>query len=476
MLDRKTINPNVLNASYAVRGELAIKAESLRNDLKEGKKYPFDSVIHANIGNPQQLDQKPLTFFRQVVSLCEYPALLDESNSEAISKLYAPDAIERAKTLLSEIGSVGAYSQSTGVPYIRQHVADYITRRDGDKVPKASVDDIFLVAGASAGVHLLMQLMIASNDVGIMIPIPQYPLYTAALALYNGTPVPYYLDEESGWSTNIDSVKSAYDDARKNGKEPRAIVVINPGNPTGGSLEEKDIKAVLQFCKEKNIVCMADEVYQANVFPDSPPFVSFRKVLLSNKDLEGVQLASLHSTSKGMVGECGQRGGYLELLNFGKEAREELYKVQSINLCAPLVGQIVVDCMVNPPIKGEPSYEQFKKEEDGIFSTLQTRAMKLYETFQKLEGFECQRPQGAMYLFPQLKLPQKAIDAAKEKGKSPDAFYCMALLEQTGICVVPGSGFGQKEGTVHFRTTFLAPGDFGERMEKFHQEFMKKYT
>jgi alanine transaminase len=166
----------------------------------------------------------------------------------------------------------------------------------------------------------------------------------------------------------------------------------------------------------------------------------------------------------------------LELLNFGQEAREELYKVQSINLCAPLVGQIVVDCMVKPPVKGDASYEQFHEEESGIFNTLHKRAMNLYETFQKLEGFECQRPQGAMYLFPQLKLPQKAIEAAKSKNKSPDAFYCMELLEKTGICVVPGSGFGQKEGTVHFRTTFLAPGDFGERMEKFHQDFMKQYT
>lgn len=86
------------------------------------------------------------------------------------------------------------------------------------------------------------------------------------------------------------------------------------------------------------------------------------------------------------------------------------------------------------------------------------------------------RPQGSMYLFPTINLPQKAIDAAKEAGKNPDDFYCLRLLDATGICVVPGSGFGQKENTLHFRTTFLAPGtDWVERIVKFHEEFLDKY-
>lgn len=76
-----------------------------------------------------------------------------------------------------------------------------------------------------------------------------------------------------------------------------------------------------------------------------------------------------------------------------------------------------------------------------------------------------------MYLFPQINLPQKAVEAAKKAKRSPDAFYCMALLEKTGICVVPGNGFGQKEGTLHFRTTFLAPqiDEFVQRIKDFHE-------
>ena len=81
-----------------------------------------------------------------------------------------------------------------------------------------------------------------------------------------------------------------------------------------------------------------------------------------------------------------------------------------------------------------------------------------------------------MYLFPTIKLPAKAIEAAKAENRVADEFYCLRMLDATGVCVVPGSGFGQKENTLHFRTTFLAPGtDWVERIVKFHSEFMEQY-
>lgn len=81
-----------------------------------------------------------------------------------------------------------------------------------------------------------------------------------------------------------------------------------------------------------------------------------------------------------------------------------------------------------------------------------------------------------MYLFPTINLPTKAVEAAKAEGRVADEFYCFAMLDATGVCIVPGSGFGQKENTFHFRTTFLAPGtDWVERIVKFHSEFMDKY-
>lgn len=130
ILTLENINPHVLEAQYAVRGVIPQKAEQYRAQLKkgEGKDLPFDEIIFANIGNPQQLDQKPITFFRQVASLLELPTLL-EHEDVLIEKLgYKKDAVERAKWLLKEVNSVGAYSNSAGAAGIKDSVAAFIER------------------------------------------------------------------------------------------------------------------------------------------------------------------------------------------------------------------------------------------------------------------------------------------------------------------------------------------------------------
>jgi alanine transaminase len=234
---------------------------------------------------------------------------------------------------------------------------------------------------------------------------------------------------------------------------------------------------------------------------------------------------------------------------------------------------VVVDLMVRPPVAGEPSYDLYHQETTGIFESLKRRALRLTEAFNKLvrthtrpldardtrhrtrtralcrtthapphthmltllrvqEGVTCNEAEGAMYLFPRVRLPAKAVQEAIKQKKTPDSFYCLALLDQTGmhthtrhahahahntliayscvshhfagICVVPGSGFGQKDGTYHFRTTFLPPEDkvrqppktaqlflfdgrtthlllllqidaVAKSIAKFHQDFMQKY-
>jgi alanine transaminase len=148
----------------------------------------------------------------------------------------------------------------------------------------------------------------------------------------------------------------------------------------------------------------------------------------------------------------------------------------SIMLCAPVIGQCMVELMVNPPRKGDPSYELYDKEYSAIFKGLHERATALHKAFAQMEGVECAKPQGSMYLFPTIKLPAKAAEEAKKEGRSADELYCMRLLEATGICVVPGAGFGQQEGTLHFRTTFLAPGtEWVGSIVKFHKEFMDEF-
>ena len=127
-LNLENINQHVVKAEYAVRGELAVKSEEYRAKSKKGGDtgLPFDAVISANIGNPQQLDQKPITFFRQVLSLLENPNLLEHEDVLINSLGYKSDVVARAKWLLSNVGSVGAYSASAGVPAIKESVAKFL--------------------------------------------------------------------------------------------------------------------------------------------------------------------------------------------------------------------------------------------------------------------------------------------------------------------------------------------------------------
>eukprot|EP01135_Chromosphaera_perkinsii_P009550 Nk52_evm1s1809 gene=Nk52_evmTU1s1809 len=478
-LNLGTINRQLLSAEYAVRGELAIKAEALSEQLKTAPdSLPFKEITRCNIGNPQELNQKPISFIRQVCSLVDNPDLLHESKREWLKQEYPVDVIERACKIHKAIKSTGSYSHSQGIKMIREDVAKFIENRDGCP---ADPNDIFLSNGASTAVQMSLQAVIQGRNCGVMIPIPQYPLYTATLAMVDGTPVPYYLNEEDKWGLSVEELTASLKKAKQFDIDTRALVVINPGNPTGQCLSKTNMEEIIDFCKQNKIMLLADEVYQTNIYdPENYPFHSFKKVLKSmGSGYQDVELISFHSTSKGFIGECGKRGGYMELCGILPEVHDQFYKAASICLCPNVMGQIVVDCMVNPPKEGEPSYELYHKETTGIFESLKRRAEILVKAFNEMEGVSCAYSNGAMYAFPQVRLPQKAIEAARAAGKAPDTFYCLAMLEETGVCVVSGTGFHQKENTWHFRSTFLPPEDtfstFTKSIGEFHKKFMDKY-
>lgn len=192
-----------------------------------------------------------------------------------------------------------------------------------------------------------------------------------------------------------------------------------------------------------------------------------------------IEMASFMSCSKCYMGECGIRGGYAEILNFCPDVKAMLLKSLSAQLCPTTIGQACMDAVVNPPRPGDPSYDLWLKEKTQILDELKIRAELVAKTFNSIEGFSCNPVQGAMYAFPQIKLPAKAIEAAKKSGQAPDVFYAFQLLENTGICIVPGSGFGQRPGTYHFRTTILPQTEklkaMLETFRSFHVKFLEKY-
>ncbi|MFH0945196.1 MAG: aminotransferase class I/II-fold pyridoxal phosphate-dependent enzyme, partial [Planctomycetota bacterium] len=273
-------NSNIIEMEYAVRGPIPQRAAELR---QQGRR-----TVACNIGNPQALGQKPITYYRRVLSLLEDPSKIGRerqlkrllSGGAAGVELLSDDVLFVAERILAGmVTGVGAYSDSNGPLFIREAVARFIDRRDGVADSAALAADparIFLTNGASEAVKYLLEVLIAKPSDGIMIPIPQYPLYSAAIKKCGGRQVNYYPDEESGWTMSRFVLEESLERARSGGTDVKGIVVINPGNPTGSILTEESMRDVLDFAKRHSLVLIADEVYQENVY--GAKFVSFAKV------------------------------------------------------------------------------------------------------------------------------------------------------------------------------------------------------
>ncbi|TPP56599.1 1-aminocyclopropane-1-carboxylate synthase [Fasciola gigantica] len=412
------------------------------------------------------------------MAMLVFPDLLKDDS-------FTEDVKQRARRILHSCGgsSIGSYSNSLGIQCIREDVASYIERRDG--IPSDS-SDIFLTGGATEAIKYVLHLISTGENgtkrAGIMVPIPQYPLYSATNAELNAYQIDYYLEESNNWALSTQELERALQ-ASKGQCVPRALVVINPGNPTAQVLSRSCMEGIIRFACEHRLVLLADEVYQFNVYqPHVHPWTSFKRVLheMGQPYADQLELASFMSCSKGFMGECGFRGGYCELVNFDPAVKAQLYKALSARLCPPVIGQAMVSALVNPPTENEPSYALFLRERDQILGDLRMKADLVTRTLNSLPRITCNPIQGAMYAFPRIELPTRAIQAAKEVGQQPDFFYCLQFLEEKGVCVVPGSGFGQAEGTFHFRTTILPTVKqiqyVMEALSDFHMKFLAQYA
>ncbi|VDM99164.1 unnamed protein product [Thelazia callipaeda] len=456
VLNYNNMNPHIRSMEFAVRGPIVIRGEQLEHELKNGQIKSFSSIVRANIGDAHDMGQKPITWIRQILACASFPEFLKLS--------YIPhDVKTHVEEILADCGgkSIGAYTKSAGIECIRKHCANYIMERDGIQ---ADYNNIIISNGASEAIRNILKLF--ANDqspkqVGVMIPIPQYPLYSASLNEFNLAQIKYYLDEERNWGLSIDELERAINEA-KSKYDVKAICVINPGNPTAQVLTRQNIEEIIRFAHKNKLFILADEVYQKNIHDPNSKFFSFKKVMKelggdykNYKDISvliySVELASFFSVSKGYMGECGIRSGYAELVNVDPKVIEALVKMISARLCANSLGQIALDAAVNPPKQGDPSYEQWLEETTSILSSMKERASLVQEAYSALEGISCSPIQGAMYAMPKIELPIKAIKKAQTLNVQPDFFYGMQMLEETGICTVPGSGFGQREGTYHFR-------------------------
>lgn len=159
------------------------------------------------------------------------------------------------------------------------------------------------------------------------------------MTLNKGTVLPYYLNEEKNWELDITELEQTIKE-RKDKTNIRGLVVINPGNPTGQVLSKENIADIISLCYKHSIAILADEVYSDNIYEHGATFYSFRRVLgtMPEEIAKSVELFSINSISKGVTGECGLRGGYMEVTNIEPEVQDLMYKMKSIELCANTVG------------------------------------------------------------------------------------------------------------------------------------------
>lgn len=196
---------------------------------------------------------------------------------------------------------------------------------------------------------VLSGLIQDSHD-GVLVPIPQYPLYSALIQMSNCQLVKYHLNEQSGWNIDINELRDQIVKSRQYNINLKVMCIINPGNPTGQIMSYETIQEMVKLCYDNQILIIADEVYQQNIYHQQKEFNSIRKVVLEMPyPYNHTQVVSFHSTSKGFIGECGLRGGYAEFLNFDQSVLNQFRLLKYMQQCSNTAAQILTDLMIRPP-------------------------------------------------------------------------------------------------------------------------------
>uniref|UniRef100_A0A3Q3X2A7 alanine transaminase n=1 Tax=Mola mola TaxID=94237 RepID=A0A3Q3X2A7_MOLML len=443
------------------------------HEFSGGVKKPYQNIIEVSASDPHRGGLRPLTFVRQVLAACLYPQLI---NSDKLPV----DVRQRAQRLLGACagGSVGSYTATAGIAEIVQSVSDFITRRDGG-IP-SHPENIYISPGSHWNIFTILVNSKSSPRSGVLTPVPGYSNAVMSLTGVGAVNVPYYLDKEQGWELKVEELHRALESAKGNCK-PVALYIINPGNPTGQVQSRKSIQEVIRFVSEKRLFLLVDEVYQECVSGEKSDFVSYKKVLfeMGHPYSDTVELASFHSVSNGFFGECGLRGGYVELVNVDPTVMKYIYKLFSKDSCAPVLGQVALDLMTNPPQPEDPSYPLYHLIQK-MKATLLCNLKRFMEVLNSLPGFHCPPFEGGTFAFPRLHLPPKAVHKAKEVGMQPDTFYCMRLLEEAGVFTSPGCDFHLKDGSHHIGVCIMISEEVMEellrRLACFHIQFMKDFS
>ncbi|XP_010777256.1 alanine aminotransferase 2-like isoform X2 [Notothenia coriiceps] len=461
------LNPTVKGIRESAHSGLQSLAAHVTQEIAQGVQKPFKEVIDISSGDPHKAGMKPISFVRQVLAVCLHPELLG-------NKTLPLDVRLRAQRLLEvcDGGSVGSYTDSSGIPHVRQSIAEFIMRRDVGVHSHAK--DVFISAGSQRGLMVILKLLASGEgdtQTGVLTPRPCPHTLPTLLDDAGVALVPYQLMEDRGWAVDLSELHHALKCGR-GGCNPRAIYISNPGTPTGHVQDWESIEEVIRFAAAERLLLLVDEVYQDSVYGQGKEFISFKRVLFEmGKEYSGtVQMVSLHSLSSACMGECGLRAGYMELVNMDPEVTHFVDTMLCTDISSPVTGQLALDLMVNPPRPGDPSNDTYTQ------ATLSQNAQQAHEFLNDLPGMSSQQAKGGIYLYPRLHLPSEIIEKAKELEVEACVLYCQMLLKEEGVFLGAGCQNGETTGKHYLRLCILVPADTLEevlaRLASFHLRLM----
>jgi len=358
----------------------------------------------------------------------------------------APEEIQQ--DMIRNLPNAAAYSDSKGIFAARKAVMHY-TQQQG--VSGVALDDIYLGNGASELIVMATNGLLNDGD-ELLIPAPDYPLWTAAVSLSGGTPVHYNCVEENGWMPDLADIRS------KINKNTKGIVVINPNNPTGALYSDELLKGIIQIARENELIIFADEVYDKVLYDG----VEHTAIASLSTDVLTLTFNSLSKSYR----SCGYRAGWMVVSgdkNAAKDYIEGLNMLSSMRLCANVPGQWAIQTALG----GYQTINDLIKEG----GRLRRQRDIAYELITAIPGVSCVKPKAALYMFPKL---DPAVYPIEDDQK-----FIFELLNETKVLLVQGSGFNWKHPD-HFRIVFLPhEDDLREaigRIAKFLQNYRNKHA
>jgi alanine-synthesizing transaminase len=375
------------NVCYDIRGPIMDRARQME---EEGHK-----IIKLNIGNL------------------------------AVFGFDAPEEIQQ--DMIRNLPTSAGYSDSKGIFGARKAVM-HETQKQGIK--GVTLDDIYLGNGASELIVMATNGLLNNGD-ELLLPAPDYPLWTAAVSLSGGTPVHYVCDEANGWMPNIEDIRS------KITVNTKGIVVINPNNPTGALYSDELLLQIVELARKHGLVIFADEVYDKVLYDG----VKHTPIASLSDDVLTLTFNSLSKSYR----SCGYRAGWLVVSGDKKPAAdyiEGLNMLSNMRLCANVPGQWAIQTALG----GYQSINDLV----GEGGRLRKQRDLAYELITAIPGVTCVKPQAALYMFPRLDPKVYPIQ--------DDQQFFLELLQETKVMLVQGTGFNWQT-TDHFRIVFLPHED-----------------